>query len=387
MLKKTNRAIGGVLLVSGTSIGAGMLALPVLTCFAGFLPSFFSFIFCWLFMLVTAYLILEVNLDCPGDVNMISMAGRTLGKSGKILCWGIYLLLLYALTAAYIAGSSPLFLSAVHAITGVQLPSWVGPFPLLIFFGLFVYMGTRTVDYINRILMICLILAYSAIVAFLPSHVEMEFLQFRDTSAIWVAIPVIITSFGFHIIIPTLTTYLSHDAKRLRLIIFVGSLIPLVVYLIWEFLILGVLPQENLEAAWNAGVSAAVPLSQYVQNPWISFAANFFSFFAIITSFLGVSLSLSDFLGDGLKLHRFTWGREIACLLTFIPPLLFVLFYSRGFMIALQFAGLFVAILLGLMPPLMAWKLKKFKQPIKRAGLILVGLFSLGLIGLCVHFI
>ncbi len=381
-MSKTNRFLGGILLVSGTSIGAGMLALPVLTCFAGFIPSFFSFVACWLFMLVTASLILEVNLDCPGDVNMISMARRTLGSTGQVLCWGIYLLLLYALTAAYIAGSSPLFLAALKGMTGVGLPDWVGPFPLLLFFGLFVYMGTRTVDYINRILMICLIGAYAALVAFLPSHVNPAYLTFSHTSAIWMAIPVIITSFGFHIIIPTLTTYLNHNAKQLRLIIVAGSILPLIVYLIWEFLILGVLPQANLIEAWNQGVSAAVPLSSYVQSPWISFAANFFSFFAIITSFLGVSLSLSDFLGDGLKLHRFTWGREIACLLTFIPPLIFVLFYSRGFMLALQYAGLFVAILLGLMPPMMAWKLKKFKTPLRRGGLVVVMLLSLGLIGL-----
>jgi tyrosine-specific transport protein len=383
-MNQANRYLGGILLVAGTSTGAGMLALPVLTCFAGFIPALIAFIACWLFMLATAYLILEVNLDCRGDVNMVSMAARTLGLTGKVVCWTVYLLLLYSLTAAYIAGSSPLFLAGIGAITGVALPAWVGPFPLLLFFGLFVYLGTQKVDYLNRFLMIFLIAAYSFLVVSLPSHVKTDYLTVMDGSAIWLAVPVILTSFGFHIIIPTLTTYLNHSAKRLRWIMFIGSVIPLIIYLVWELLIIGVLPWANLASAWKLGVSAAVPLAQYIDNPWIATAANFFSFFAIITSFLGVSLSLSDFLGDGLKLHRFTWGREIACLLTFIPPLVFVLAYQRGFMIALQYAGLFVAILLGLMPPLMAWKLKKFKHPLKKAGLVAVILISIGLIGLCV---
>ena len=383
-MSKDNRFIGGVLLVAGTSTGAGMLALPVLTCFAGFIPSLFAFLGCWLFMLVTAYLILEVNLGFRGDVNMISMAARTLGIPGKIVCWGIYLLLLYALTAAYIAGSAPLFLSAVQAVTGLDVPHWVGPFPLLLFFGLFVYLGTQKVDYLNRILMVFLIAFYCSLVLFLPAHVDLDNLKMADTPAIWMAVPVIITSFGFHIIIPTLTAYLDHNKKQLRQIILVGSIIPLIIYLVWEFLILGVVPWGNLADAWKLGVSAAVPLSEYIDNPWISTAASFFSFFAIITSFLGVSLSLSDFLGDGLKLHRFTWGREIACLLTFIPPLIFVLVYQRGFMIALQYAGLFVAILLGLMPPLMAWNLKKFQHPVKRAGLVVVAALAVGLIALSV---
>jgi tyrosine-specific transport protein len=381
---KMDRFLGGILLVFGTATGAGMLALPVLTCFSGFVPSFFSFVLCWLFMLATAFLMLEVNLACPGDTNLISMANRTLGIPGKILCWSLYLLLLYALTAAYIAGSSPLFLAAVAVVTGFDLPCWFGPFPLLLFFGFFVYMGTKTVDYLNRALVLAMVASYATLVIFLPAHVNRDLLTVRDTSAIWMAMPVIMTSFGFHIIIPTLTTYLNHNAKQLRLIIVLGSLLPLFVYLVWEFLVLGILPQSYLIEAWRCGVSATVPLSSYIQNPWISRAASFFSFFAIITSFLGVSLSLSDFLGDGLKLHRFTWGREIASLLTFLPPLLFVLFYERGFMLALQYAGIFVAILLGLMPPMMAWKLKKFAKPIPRAGLISLMLLSIGLIGLSI---
>ena len=35
---------GGSLLVAGTSIGGGMLALPVLTSLAGFIPSFIVYL-------------------------------------------------------------------------------------------------------------------------------------------------------------------------------------------------------------------------------------------------------------------------------------------------------------------------------------------------------
>ena len=115
-----NRLVGGILLVSGTAIGAGMLALPVITSFAGFLPSAIALGICWLFMYITAVLLLEVNLSCPGEPNMISMAGRTLGTAGKLVCWVVYLLLLYSLTAAYIAGSAPLFLQAFYALTTIE---------------------------------------------------------------------------------------------------------------------------------------------------------------------------------------------------------------------------------------------------------------------------
>ena len=43
----------------------------------------------------------------------------------------------------------------------------------------------------------------------------------------------------------------------------------------------------------------------------------------------------------------------------FIPPLIFVLTYQRGFYVALEYAGVFVAILLIFLPAMMVWKLKK----------------------------
>lgn len=378
---QANRFLGGILLVSGTSIGAGMLALPVISSFAGFLPSFALLAICWFFLFITSLLLLDVNLAFPGEVNLITMAGRTLGLWGKALCWVTYLLLLYSLTAAYIAGSSPLFLQALHWATGWNAPSWLGPFPLLFIFGLFVYLGTQAVDWVNRLLMFGLIFCYILLVAFLPPHIQTSLIQHSDPTAVLVAVPVMITSYGFHIIIPTLTTYLNHDVKKLRLTLLIGSLIPFVVYAIWEFLILGVVPlqgEHGLVSAWQNGQTGAASLSYILQNRWITTAASTFSFFAIITSFLGVSLSLSDFLTDGLHMKRFSLGREFACLLTFAPPLIFVLIYQRGFILALQFAGIFVAILLCILPAVMAWKLASYRTWFRRAilmGVILLSLF------------
>ena len=199
----------------------------------------------------------------------------------------------------------------------------------------------------------------------------------------WDGVPVVITSFGFHSIIPTLTTYLHRDRKQLRLTLFVGSLIPFFVYVIWEFLILGIVPIEGdggLLSAWAKGETAAASLSLLLANPWLGRIASAFSLFAIITSFLGVSLSLTDFLTDGFKMKRFSWGREFASLLTFLPPLLFVYTYPGGFILALQYAGIFVAILLCILPALMAWTLPRYRTRLRRCLLLSVLLLSSGVI-------
>ncbi|MBM3183984.1 MAG: tyrosine transporter [Chlamydiae bacterium] len=381
---RNNRFIGGILLVAGTAIGAGMLAIPVITSFAGFFPSLLLLALVWLFLYLTARLLLDVNLASPGQVNFISMVGRTLGPFWKGICWVIYLLLLYSLTAAYISGSASFFQNITYFLTGWEIPFWVKPFPLLIFFGIFIYLGTKSVDRINRILMIGLIASYFFLIAFLPPYIDTSLFTHSDSPTLFLAVPVIITAFGFHIIIPTLTTYLNHDAKVLRLTILIGSLIPFVVYVIWEFLTLGTIPVSSLQEAYRCGESAINPLVRTLQIPSISFIAQFFSFFAIVTSFLGVSLSLSDFLTDGLKMRRYSFGREMASLLTFVPPLIFVYAYPRGFLLALEYAGFFVAILLCIFPALMAWKLPKYRSFSRRFFLCSILLISFFVIGLSI---
>lgn len=371
------RLIGGVLLIAGTCIGAGMLALPVITAFGGFFPSLCLLALCWLFLFLTAYLLLEVNLAIPGEPNMVTMAGKTLGGWGKGICWGTYLLLLYSLLSAYLSGASPFIIQILNVSMGVSLPQSSGPFIMLLLFGLFVYLGTRLVDWVNRILMAGLILTYFLLIAFLPQHIDVRLLTHIDSSAIWIAFPLLFTSFGFHIVIPSLTVYLHHDRKKLLSVIFLGSAIPFLFYVLWEGLILGIVPLPDLISAWKSGDSASLPLAHRMEGVWVSSTIHAFSFFAILTSFLGVSLSLSDFLADGLQLKKSIWGREGSCLLTFIPPLIFTYVYERGFLLALQFAGIFVAVLLCILPAMMAWTLPTYKKKRKRALLLFVMLFSL----------
>lgn len=387
-----NKVLGGVLLVSGTTIGAGMLALPVVTGLVGFFPTVCLFTLYWVFMTYTAFLLLEVNLWLGDHINMISMAHKTLGKVGEVVSWITYLFLLYSLTAAYLAGGGPIIVDCIEVITGLSLPKWSGAIPLLLIFGFFVYEGTKYVDLVNRMLMFGLAIAYGAMVLLIAPHVDSHLLAHANWGNIWAAVSVAATSFGFHIIIPTLTTYLHHDPKKLKKVIFIGSLIPLCVYIIWEVITLGVIPLEGANGiieGYNAGTNGAMLLSQKLGGSTVAIIAQFFSFFAIVTSFMGVTLSLSDFLADGLRIQKTHTSRVILYILTFIPPLFFILLSPRAFLTALEYAGAFgVVTLLGLLPPLMVWVgryHKGFKGPfqvpggkIALAGAILISLVVIG---------
>lgn len=393
IMNTIHRLIGGVLLVAGTTIGAGMLALPIVTGFAGFWPSIALFIIYWLYMTFTAFLMLEVNLWMEEHTNLITMAKRTLGRSGQVFSWIIYLFLLYTLTTAYLAGGGPIFIEALEMMTGWQLPPWTSPLPLLLLFGFFVYQGARSVDYVNRLLMLGLAISYILMVMFLAPYVQTSLLKHFDWNSLWIAISIVSTSFGFHIIIPTLTDYLHRDVKQLKLVLIIGSLIPLIVYISWELLTLGIIPLQGaagLAEGFQKGLDGASLLGMYLDETKLGLLARLFSLFAIVTSFLGVSLSLRDFLADGLKIQKTRKGRFILYLLTFIPPLIISLIDPRAFLNALEYAGAFgVVTLLGLLPVLMVWRGRyvqhrtgKFRTPGGQWGLMIALVISLSVIGL-----
>lgn len=388
-----SKVIGGILLVSGTTIGAAMLALPVSTGLAGFFPSLVLLLICWAFMTYTAFLILEVNLWSEKNANLITMARQTLGKWGEYVSWVTYLFLLYALTTAYVAGCGPIVTALILALTGVEISTFASAVPLLFLFGFFIYRGTGYVDHLNRVLMIGLVVAYVAMAILIAPHVQLPLLTHSEWPFLLIATSVVATSFGFHIIIPSLTTYLERDLRKLKITILVGSIIPVIVYIIWEWLALGVIPIEGdygIIEGYRKGINGAELVSAAIGNNTISFIARCFAFFAIVTSFLGVSLSLSDFLADGLKIKKTREGKLALCLLTFVPPLIFTMTDPRAFLSALEYAGAFgVIILLGLLPAFMVWSgryrhgfYSTFRTPGGKIALISVIIFSLIVIGL-----
>ncbi len=354
---------GGVLLVAGSCIGAGMLALPVITGIGGFLPASVLFLLAWLFMTSTSLLLLEANLAVGYDLSLISIAEKTLGKGGKILCWLLFLFLFYSLSIAYIAASGSILHTIFLDVFRWDMPIWVGSAGFTLLFGGVLFIGVRPVDYLNRLLMFGLIVSYCALVFLGSTHVHFENLLVRNWIYSFAAIPVLIISFGFHNMVPSLAQYFEGDLKRLRTTLLVGSFLPLLIYLIWEAIMLGIIPlngREGLKEALDQGQAATEALRAVAGKTWISTVGQAFALFAIVTSFLAQSLSLVDFLSDGLKIAKEKGGRFFLILLTLVPPFVFAFLFPSIFITALNMAGGFAAVILfGVFPVCMVWKLRK----------------------------
>lgn len=374
--------LGGSLLVAGTSIGGGMLALPVLTSVAGFMPSVVVYLFCWLFMAGTGLLFLEISQWMKTEANIISMAKHTLGKPGKYFAWIVYLFLFYCLTVAYMVGCGNIFVE----LSQNSVPDWLGPILFVILFSPLILIPTVLAGHLNIWLVAGLALSYFGFVFLGFQYVQPDLLRFYDWSYSLKVLPIAFTSFAYQGIIPTLASYMHHDVKSTRRAILIGSFIPLIAYVIWQWLILGIVPIDGpngLKEALQEGNNAVHPLKYFINNKAVYGLGQAFAFFALATSFLGVALGLRDFLADGLKIEKDIKGKILLALMVLIPPLFIAVSYPHIFLVSLDYAGGFgCALLLGLLPILMTWRGRYFLKlpyypqlPGGRIVLLLLGLF------------
>lgn len=361
MAAKQGSLFNASLLVAGTAIGGGMLALPVLTSLGGFLPSIAIYLLSWLFMTGCGLLFLEVALACPEDSNLLTMATTTLGPWGRRFCWLLYLFFFYCLTVAYIVGCGSFVTDLLETATGLAPKTFIGPLLFITATAPLVVMGTKLVSSVNSGMMLLLVALYLLFVLLGSSHVEAERLFAREHWGLaLLSLPVAFASFGFQGVVPTLVSYLGRDPKRCRTAIIVGSTLPLFTYLVWQVLILGIVPtfgERGLVWALANGHDAVKPLRYILQMPYLLLIGQLFAFLALLTSFFGVTLGLTDFLGDGLAMdHQKVSQRARLALIVFLPPLLVSMVRPDLFLTALQLAGGFgSALLLGLLPIMMVW--------------------------------
>lgn len=385
------KLLGSILLIVGTSVGAGMLALPIATAQLGFIGSVVLLVVCWSVMTAGAFLLLEVNLWMPSNSNLNTMARATIGPIGQIISWLSFLLLLYSLLCAYIGGGSDLFHNLLGA-AGYDIPRWASSLIFTAVFGSVVFLGIRSVDYVNRGLMFVKFSALFLLILLLMPLISSARLYSGDmmnlTSAS--AMTVTITSFGYAAIVPSLRIYFGSDIHGLKKAILIGSLIPLVCYILWDMAIMGVVPLEGVQGlgvimkSQNSTSDLVNTLTAAASHSSVTIFAQLFTSICVLTSFLGVSLCLNDFWADALQLEKKGKNNLLINAATFTPPVVTVLFFPGVFIRAIEYAGIYCIILLIMLPAWMVWmgRYRKkiangFTVPGGKALLIFLGVVSI----------
>jgi aromatic amino acid transport protein len=387
--------IGCVMMVVGSAIGAGILATPMVSAFSGFVNTVAVVVFLWVLLTFSGLLVVELSASLPVHAcSFDSMAQKTLGPFGRSVTWISCLLMLYSTLAAYISGESSVIIKTVEAAGNVNIPSWICAVLFTVIMGFPVFLGTRTVDYFNRVLIGAkggfLVITMGLILLCVKGDNLLVNYNVFPVKPVLASIPVIMCTFNYHFVIPSLRIYVGDNKSALRWIVVCGTTISLIVYLLWLVATLGAIPltgENSFTSVFSDDGSVGEftrVLTTIVSNKWAKFSINGFANISMTTSFLGISLGLFDFLADGFKRSNDIYERLQTAALTFILPFLFALFYPAGFVMALSYSAVFISILFVIMPVVMVYRLRKgfSKKTLLQKIFIVIPFVAIILVGL-----
>ncbi|MFS0517388.1 amino acid permease [Nostoc sp. UIC 10607] len=375
--KKLNHQPGSVLgstaLIAGTTVGAGILALPAVTMPSGIVPSTSGLIAVWLYALVSGSLVAEVTLNTMrtegrASIGFLGIVEKILGKLGARLAGGAYLFMHYALLVAYITEGGEILGSAVAKVWGAQiLPTWVGTTTFTLLFGGIMYLGReKFIEKLNSAFVGIVIVSFLGLLFLAGGHIQSAQLLFQNWSALGSAISVMSVALFFQNVVPLVVTQLEGDARKIRQSIFFGSVIPLIMFLAWNAVILGSVSSDMLHVT-SGGRTVFDPL-QILRaggaGEWLGVLVSIFSEFAIATSFIGFVYGLLDLFKDIFIIAQGKLSSRLPLYsLVLFPPMTLGTLNPSIFFTALDYTGTFsISVLGGIIPALMSWKQRQEQE-------------------------
>jgi len=359
------------MLIAGTCIGGGTIALPIVLSKLGIVPSIFFTLLVWASMYYASLVSLELNLQAGSGLDLGRLSRRFSGRIAEVIGAGSIKILSYALVAVYISGGSSIFQKLIGDTFSLDAVALSYSLIIILLLSCPVYV----VDNINRILFVGLICLFCPLMAGLLSIINWGnlplFAENYTDMSIWRSlVPVVFTSFGFQVIFHTLTEYCNKNSAMLKKVFLYGSAIPTIVYILWTCAVLGALHNGNA-GFYEQMIHGNIDVGTLIQElsritHWQSIQSLIWwvSLLAIITSILGVGLGLCDSLKQTIKtrIKNDQLSSLTAATLTIAPGYLVAVFIPNTFIAVLGFAGMILAIIAILLPMYLLYKanIKKF---------------------------
>ncbi|QSH42469.1 aromatic amino acid transport family protein [Lentisphaerota bacterium ZTH] len=365
-------------LITGNLIGAGILGLPVNTGIDGMIPSLVAMVVFGGAMFFSAVVLGKEAIQTKEEnFNFPSLYHKYTGNVGKWVAILANMLILYGLLTAYLTGGSTI-VCKIFNISDVYAKG-ILVLIFLILSGL-TLSGNKIIHRFNAILMILLWGSFAIIVFIGQHHVDPVRLKHCDWGFLPVAIPIIVTAFHFHNIIPNVCHSLNWDIKAVAKAMLIGMCIGFLMNAIWIQVGIGMLPLSGGESSiiycYKNNIPANVPMAEMVNSSTFTLFSMLFALLAIATSFVANGIGLLGFNRDLLFNFFKVKSNMIVSAVTFLPPLIIALIYPDIFLKAINVVGgVGIVTLFGILPCIIAF-IKTRRRSVRIFSVVLLLLFS-----------
>ena len=356
--KKTLGISSAVFMITGMTIGAGILGIPYVVAQVGLLVGLAYILFLGIVMLSLNLMVGEIAVRTKDSYQLPGLAGKYLGNWAKILMSIVVIFSGIGTLLAYLVGEG----ESLSGIFGGDPAWWTIIF--WTFGSVLVWRGLQTVKVVEKVLSILVIgIILGLSLAFLP-HVQVVNLNYFNWSKFFLPFGVILFALHAAPSIAEAHALLPNSQRHFRKALIVGTLIPIFVYIIFALAVVGVMGKETTEIA-TLGLGSKF-------GSWVRILANVFAVFAMGTGFMGLGIALKQTLVWDWKVSSF-----LATFLVILAPLTLFMAGFRSFVNILGVVGgLFLGVEAILMT-LMYWKAKKVGDlPADRYSLPAAGLLT-----------
>ena len=362
--------LGAAALVAGTTIGAGILALPTATAAAGFLPSSAALGIAWVYMTMSGLLIAELTINRIGTsgrpgLGLLELYENSLGKNLSRVGSAAYFFLHYAIMVAYIAQGgtnldgllTSMGLTEFAGIPGIGQLLFAGTCGAVLYAA-----SSQMVEKINNVLVFGVVASFLGIVGFGSLSADFGTLidpALQHPEQVVSCFPILFLSLVYQNIVPTVVSQLEGDRSKITNAIIGGTSIPFLMFLAFNGVILGNVLGAGAEL--GPGVDPVTLLQNTEGGGMIGGLVTAFSSLAVITSLIGFVYGLLDAWTDTLNIptegKEFDRWKSVLYGLVFVPPVAMSVANPDIFYTALDYAGAFgVSTLFLVLPPFMVWR-------------------------------
>ncbi len=308
----------------GTIVGAGIFGLPYAFAKSGFIIGLFYLLVLAVVFLITKLCYAEIILRTQDDLEMPGYVSRYLGKKGKVLITCSLILGIYGALTAYLIGVGEFLFSILNPLVGGSQIFWS-----LVFWVIASYFVLRGIGIVSQIEMIMALgLIFIVLLVFVLSYPYLDLnnlktINFRDFLFPY---GVVLFALGGASALPTMRRILGPKTNLIKKSIVLGTLIPILIYIIFCFSVIGV-------SGLNTSETALTGLAK-LTNGRVLLIGGIFGILAMTTSFLALGFILRELIHRDYKVPLIpAWS------LTVLIPILLFLLGLRSFILVISFAG------------------------------------------------